>query len=375
MVTLVTGHESSDKVEKLVDFAALAKTSGTIAILMGMKNLPSIADALLANGRPATTPAAVVQWTSRPDQRTVVGTLGDIADKVRLAGLGSPAVVILGEAVKHRERLRWFDRRPLFGRRVLVTRAREQAGTLAEALWDQGAEPVVLPTIEIEEPADPGPLQRAALGADAWDWIVFTSANAVRRFFDALVAGGGDVRRLGRVKILAIGPATAEALVPFGLVPDLVPKEHRGEAAAQVLLDTGPMAGVRILLPRAQAGREVIAERLRAAGAVVDSVVAYRTVVPADADRDLVRARIEKGEIDAAAFTSSSTLKNFLELFGADAGRRLLEKVVVATIGPVTSETARDLGVRVRVEASPYTVDGLVRALCDHFGDQDAVSH
>jgi len=370
IVTYVTGHESADKPERLVDFHLLARVPGTIVILMGMRHLASIVDELLASGKPATTPTAIVQWASRPDQRTVTGTLGEIVEKSRTAGMGSPAVVILGDVVRHRDHLRWFDRRPLFGRRVLVTRAREQAGTLAEALWDEGAEPVLAPTIEIDEPADPAPLRAAALGADRYDWIVFTSANAVRRFFDALITAGGDVRRLGRVRILAIGPATAEALHPFGLRPDLVPAEHRGEAAAQVLLDLEPMAGKRILLPRAEAAREVIAERLRAAGAIVESVVAYRTVMPADADKATIGARLAAGEIDAAAFTSSSTLRNFVEMFGAAA----LARVVVASIGPVTTQTARDLGVEVQVEANPYTVEGLVRALAAHFGDPDALS-
>ncbi len=343
--TVVTGHEDPDKGGEL-DWDAVARLGGTIVILMGVGRLPAIVERLIAGGLAPDTPAAAVRWGTRPEQHTVRATLATLADH----DLKAPSVIVIG-AVAATD-LDWFESRPLFGRKVVVTRPAHQASALAEPLRAVGAEPVVVPTIEIVDPADDGAGLRDAL-ADLDDvaWVVLTSANGAARFCDAL----RDGRDLAGVKLAAIGPGTADELERHHLVADLVPERF----VAESLLEAFPLphdGRRRVVLARAEVARDVLPDGLAAMGWEVDVVPVYRTVpvVPTDAQRDAVRAA------DAVTFTSSSTVENWVAAFGD------LVPPVVACIGPVTADTARRLGLRVDLVADVHTVPGLVDALVAH---------
>ncbi|MDH5493314.1 MAG: uroporphyrinogen-III C-methyltransferase, partial [Myxococcales bacterium] len=370
-VALVTATESVEKDRSSHDWAHLATGTETIVFFMGMRKLATLMTLLMEHGRSPDTPACVVQWASRPQQRVVVGTVRTIAARAKEAGIGLPALTVVGEVVRLRNMLRWYDSRPLFGKRILVTRPRHQAGSLAERIRDASAEPVIVPTIRIEPPEEPERLARAVREIGEYDWLLFTSRNGVDAFFEELSRQGGDARRLGGVRICAIGPKTAEALQPYGLRADSMPDEYRGEAAAETLLAAAGAAakGQRVLLARAAIAREVLPERLREAGMQVEVVPAYRTLPPDEAAIAELRALFESGSIDVLTFTSSSTVTNLLDALGEDA-LRLLEGCFVASIGPITSATARRRGLSVDLEASEYTTAGLMEALEAHFEAQ-----
>ena len=364
--TVVTGSEDPSKPESALDWEALAKVPGTLVVLMGWRSLSGIVRSLLANGRSPGTPVAVTQWGTLPKQRTVAGTLADIIAKGDEAGLTSPVVTVIGDVAGLRDELRWFDMGPLFGMRVLVTRSRQQAGVLGQLLSAEGAEPIELPTIEIAPLEDFGPLDNALERIGSYAWAVFTSTNGVDAAFGRLAEAGRDARWLGGVRVAAIGPATAAALADRGVVADYVPDTFTTSAVAEGFgrFDVG---GARVLLLRADIAPEALAEGLRRLGAEVDSVAAYRTLKPSGAG-ERARELLGSGSIDVATFTSSSTVRNLVELLGRD--RALLERVRIASIGPVTSATARELGLRVDVEAREHTVPGLVRALVQATGEQ-----
>jgi uroporphyrinogen III methyltransferase/synthase len=367
-VAFLTASEHADKTESAHDWSKLATATQTLVIFMGMRHLEHTMARLVAHGRDPSEPAAVFEWASLPRQRSLVGTVGTIAEIARDAGAGLPALTVVGEVVRLRERLRWYDVQPLFGKRVLVTRPAELAGGFAQRLRDAGADPIALPTIRIAPPDDAGRLAQAAREAAGYDAIVFTSANGVGRFFDAITQAGGDARWLGRGLVAAIGPATAEALSARGVRADVVPGEFRGEATAEALIAAlGPrIQGARILLPRAAVAREALPERLRAAGARVDVVAAYQTLGPRDEDPQRLRDALAAGTIDVVALTSSSTVTQLVDALGKDA-IALLANVTLASIGPITTQTAEALGLRVAVTARAYTTVGLLDALEAHF--------
>lgn len=342
-------------------------TADTLVYLMGVENLENVIASLLEAGHLPETPAALVRWGTTPGQQTVVGTLGDIVERGR--GIEPPAVLVVGQVVTLRERLCWFEQRPLFGKRILVTRAREQASKLASLLADQGAAPIEFPTIRIEPLQDPAPLDRAL--AARYDWIVFTSVNGVKAVWERLRAAGRDARALSGARLCAIGPATADELAAHGLCADYVPAQYVAEA---IVAGIGPVAGQRILLPRADMARPALAQGLRQQGAVVDEVVAYCTVtVGAQSPQaQEIRALLQHGQIDVLTFTSSSTVRGFIEALNLTSGFQSLSSVApaVACIGPITAQTARDLGLPVDVVAQEYTVDGLVAALVAHYKEK-----
>jgi len=355
---VVTGHEDPTKPEAQVDYAALARFPGTLLLYMGVGRLRAIAAALVAAGREATTPVALVRWGTTPRQQTISGTLGDIAERVESAGFTNPAIIVVGDVVGLRDELSWFERRPLYGLSVLVPRTRHQAGELSERLRVLGAEPVEAPTIAIQASRTPQ-LLRAALtdvGNGAYDWVALTSANGVAAVVDQLAELGRDARLFAPVRLAAVGPGTAEALAAAGLRAELVPPTATTGELAAALVASGPPA--RALLPRADIATPTLTEALRSAGWRVDEVEAYRTVPVTELDPG-VRQRLELGEIDVLAFASSSTVRNFVDLFGGPppAGTR------VASIGPVTSQICRDLGLQVDAEADPHDLDGLVAAV------------
>jgi uroporphyrinogen III methyltransferase/synthase len=358
-VAFVTGHEDPTKPDTDVDWAHLARGIGTVVFYMGVGKMADNFRRLVEHGRAPETPAAAIEWGTYPRQRTVTGTLQTLPDIAREARIGAPSLIVVGDVVALRDTLGWWDRRPLSGRRIVVTRARAQASEFAAQLQALGAEVVQFPVIRIAPPADPEPLRAAAARAGSFDWVVFTSANGVERFWYALREQGCDARALCGVRVCAIGPATAAELERRGVRPELVPDEFVAESAVQALLSGGVVSGTRVLVPRAEVARSVLPDALRAVGAQVVEVAAYATLQDGSG-AERVRAMLDAGEIDAVTFTASSTVKNFVELVGAEVGR-----AKVASIGPVTSATARELGLRVDVEAAEYTTPGLARALRD----------
>jgi uroporphyrinogen III methyltransferase/synthase len=353
--TIATGHEDPTKGYSSLDFAKLANPKATTIFLMAMGNLAGIVGELRAHGLPGTTPVAIVHEGTKPSQRVVTATIDTIVAEVARSGIGAPAIVVIGDVVTEREHLRWFDLQPLFGKRVLVTRPAHQAGNFATRLWEAGAEPIVAPTIAIGPPSDPQPARDAVAQVRDYAWVAFTSRNGVDAFFDRLGELGRDARAFGDVKIAAIGPKTAEALAARGIRVDLVPPEYRNEAvAAELLAHTA--VGDRLLVFRAEEAREVLPQTLRDFGRVVDVVAAYATR-PVD-DPELA-AKAERADI--VTFTSSSTVGGFVH--NVPHAAHLLAGKIVAAIGPITAQTARDAGIRVDVVAAEFTVEGLVRAL------------
>lgn len=366
MVTMITGHEDPTKEKSDLDWERIAGAKGTLVFFMGVRNLPGIVERLIAQGRDPGTLVALVRWGTTVRQETLVGTLVDIEEKAERRGFGPPALIVVGEVVGLRDRLNWFERRPLFGRTIVVTRSRAQASELVERLEEFGAEAIEVPTIRMEDPEDWSPVDGAISGLDRFDWIVFTSVNGVDRFFGRLFALGKDVRYLGGVRCCAIGPATAERIACYHVQADLRPEKYVAESILQAFKEVGDLSGTRVLLPRTDRARETLPEGLRALGAEVEEVIVYRTV-PVEGCPEEVVEQFERGEVDAVTFTSSSTVRNFVEMVGTDRARRWLKDVLVASIGPITTGTARNLGIEVGVEAEEYTVSGLVEAIREYF--------
>lgn len=359
-VAFVTATESEEKDASHHDWAKLANGPETLVIFMGMRKLPSLMKLLIEHGRDPTTPAAVVQDASLPTQRCVVGTVADIAERSRAAGLGLPALTIVGDVVELRERLRWYDVQPLFGKRILVTRPAHQTDGLARLLRDEGAEPVIAPAIRIEEPSDPSRL-REAVRAMGYRWVIFTSANGVERFFAEVERQGRDARTLGGARVCAIGPATDAALRAHGVRADVVPDEYKGEGAAEAVIAAGDVVGERVLLPRAEVARDALPTMLRAAGAEVDVVPTYRTVGASEDDAVIIRDAIHQRSVDVLTFTSPSTVREVAKVLGEH--EAAVADFTVACIGPITAETARERGWPVHVVPKDYTARGLVDAL------------
>lgn len=368
-VAFITGHEDPTKNESTIQWDKIATGVGTLVFLMGVKNLPYIVENLVANGRPASTPVALIRWGTTPRQETLTGTLEDIAQLVAERGFKAPAITVVGEVVGLRDQLRWFEDRPLFGQRVVVTRSRAQASDLVNALSEAGALPVEFPTIMVTPPADGyAALDEAitrlrASDVPFYDWVLFTSVNGVEQFF-ARLDRVGDVRDLRGIRLGAIGPATAAALTARGLKIDFVPEEYRAEAVIAGLLAIG-VDGRRVLIPRAREAREILPEQLAEAGAEVDVVPAYETVLDQSGSGEL-RAMLDGGEIDVITFTSSSTVRNFVTLLDGYDFSRMPASVTVACIGPITADTARELGLRVDLVAGKYTIPGLIEAIIEN---------
>jgi uroporphyrinogen III methyltransferase/synthase len=368
-VTFVRGHEDEGKTPASIDWTSLARLDGTIVCYAGPQQLPQMLSALISHGRPAEEPAAIVYDGTLPTQTTIAGTLEELAKAVELAGDRRPAILIVGRVTALREHLRWFDTRPLFGKRILVTRPKEQSMELVERLEAMGAEAIEAPMIRVLPPEDYGPLDEACARAGDFDWIVFSSANAVDAFMQRLLAGPSDLRALGGVRLCGVGPATAERLAGHGLKVDLTPSEYRAEAVVRALVEGGGVRGQRILLPHADIGREVIADELRKQGADVTEVVAYRTVA-VEADRegepDVYRMLLERS-VDVVTFTSASAVRNFVRILGAEPAADLLGSTVVACIGPVTAEAATQANISTTIQPASYTIPAMVDAIAKYF--------
>jgi uroporphyrinogen III methyltransferase/synthase len=367
-VTFVTGHEDPTKDATTVDWSALARAGGTIVLYMGVKTLPRTAAALIAGGMSADTPAAAIEWGTYPRQRTIIATLATLSDAMRRDDFSAPVITIIGPVVSLRDEIAWFDRRPLFGKRIVVTRARSQAASLSERLSAAGADVIEMPATRIER-AEPGPLRDALGRISEYGWAIFTSQNAVQIFWDALRADARDARALAAVKIAAIGPATASALLDCGLAVDVAPDRFVADALLDELRLRGDVHGARVLYVAAEGARETLRDGLDDLGAVVDHVVAYRSV-PDGAGAEQLRQRLLEDGADLVTFTSASSVNAFVAAVGADAATR----VPAASIGPITSEQARAAGLDVVVEAAESTMGGLVDAIGAHFAHAPATT-
>ena len=332
-VTFVTGHNVA-----AIDWGKVGSAE-TIVLFMGLVNFPEIARELIAHGRSAETPAMAVRWATRPDQQTIMGTLENLAARIAEAGMKPPATIVIGEVVALREKFNWYERLPLFGKRIVITRDRRQAMELAEPLEALGAETVLLPVIEIREPEDPGPLDKAIARLGSYDWVIFTSVNGVRFFVERLDRSVCDLRSL-KAKICAIGPATRAAVEALHLKVDRMPGEYVAESLIQAF-EEDDLRSVRILLPRAAVARDLVPAQLTRRGATVDVVEAYRTLVPEGAVAAAEAALVRRP--DWITFTSSSTVTHFVGI----AGRIPLAGVKIASIGPITSATVREHGLEV----------------------------
>jgi uroporphyrinogen III methyltransferase/synthase len=359
-VALITGHEDPVKGESALDYEAIARFPGTLVFYMGLHRLESLASELIRAGLPASTPACLISSATNPSQQAIVAPLGELAEAVRKAAMRPPSVIVVGECVTRREGIAWFEKLPLFGRRIGITRPTAQAGPVIERVLRLGAEPILLPTIEIQPPSDWGPVDNAIHRLADFDWVIFTSVNGVDSFLPRLWQTGGDARHLARAKIATIGAATGEALSRFGLRPDLVPAEFRAESLAAEL---GPhVAAKRVLWLRADRGRDVLPEQLVRSGATVEEVIVYRNVdVAAFPPGDL--ERLERGELDWIGLGSPSIVESLTKLCTPAARAHLGRQTRLASISPVTSARARELGLEIAAQATRYTWDGIIDAV------------
>ncbi|HEV2045459.1 MAG TPA: uroporphyrinogen-III C-methyltransferase [Chthoniobacterales bacterium] len=361
-VTFFTGHEDPTKTKSAIDYGALAQLGGTQVMLMGVERIDVITREMMARGVRPDLPVALVRWATTGRQETLTGTLQNIAKRVVDAGLEAPAVAVFGEVVSLRQDLNWHEKRPLSGKRIVVTRTRKQAGWLSSQLRALGADVFELPTIRIEPPTDLREFAELVQDAHGYDWIVFTSPNGVDAFFEIFYKLYDDAREIGAAKIAAIGPATAQRIKDFRLHVDLQPEEFVAEAVIREFQRQGGVENLRILLARAEKARDVLPKQLSSLGAIVDEGFAYRTV-PETRDITGARRRLLDEGADLITFTSSSTVENFLAL-----GLPWPKGMQVASIGPVTSKTARDHGLKVDVEARRHDIEGLVEAIRNFFG-------
>ena len=358
-VAFVTGHSAALRPDSNINWEGLATAVDTLVVYMGVAHLHQIAERLMTHGRSPQTPVSLVRVGTTPQQQVVQGTLDDIVQKVEAAQLKSPAVIVIGEVNRLRQQLRWFDTKPLFGKRILVTRARAQASEFADLLEENGAQVVQCPTIKIH-PVD---VDTAYVrSTHEYDWIIFTSINAVEIFYERLRENGKDARAFGGCKICAVGPKTVDALNRIGINPDFVPSHSRGSVIAAEIEDVN---GKKILLPRAKIATDDLPNGLRERGALVDDVPLYDTVKVSEGSHETIEADLLNGRIDIVTFTSSSTVTNFLEMFPARTPTVLLANVKVAVIGPTTQKTAVEYGVRVDVVAKDASVDSLVEAIVE----------
>ncbi len=364
-VAFITGHEDPDKDETALEWPRFAAAEGTLVFLMGVKNLPMIVSRLLEEGKTVDTPVALVRWGTYAKQRTVVGTLRDVVERAKAADIRPPTVMVVGEVVRLREQLNWFETKPLFGKRVLVTRAKAQASELSDLIRAQGGEPIECPTIDFIPPDDWAEVDAAIEQLATYHWLVLTSVNGVKAFMQRLWHHGRDARALAGLQVCCIGPRTAEEVRRFGIDADLVPETFQAEGLIDVLKRAG-VSGQRVLLARAAQAREILPEELERSGAFVRVVKVYKTVVPA-IERERVQQLFRDHLIDVVTFASSSTVRNFFQLFDeARDLRQRLNGTIIASIGPITANTIREMGLDVHVMATRNTIPALVQSLVDY---------
>ncbi|MBE9918115.1 uroporphyrinogen-III C-methyltransferase [Paenibacillus donghaensis] len=369
-VSIITGHESPDKLDLMIDWEKVTNATGTLVFMMGVSKIGYIANQLMRYGRAADTPVALVRWGTRAEQETLAGTLADIEQRVISADFKPPAVIVVGDVVLQRELLKWAEDLPLFGKRILVTRARSQAAELVNRIDELGGEAYEFPVIETVYPQDSDMIfrvQEALSRLDSYDWVLFTSVNGVEYFYRHLAEQGRDIRSLAQAKIAAVGPATADALKERGILPVELPGRFQAEGLIETL-GSRLIPGQKVLLPRGNLARTWLPEKLAEMGLDVTAVDTYQTVISQDQDHELIRL-LEEQAIDMITFTSSSTVTHLIEKLkrmGVEDPVRLLGSTEAACIGEITAKTAREAGLRVSVEAGQATVDGLLDSLCEY---------
>jgi len=359
---IITGHERSGKNESMLDYELLARLEGTLVFLMGVKNLADISSNLMRYGKDKTTPAAVIEKGTTSEQRVVTGTLEDIAARAAEAGIKSPAVTVVGKVVSLKDKLSWFNRGKLAGKRIIVTRAREQAGKLVEKIEELGGEAIEFPVIKIAKPESYVHFDRVLDDIGSFNWIVFMSVNGVDSFFSRMKTRLMDIRSLWGIKLCAVGEATAERLQDLGLNVDYMPEKFTASELLEGLLKRVE-PGQKVLLARADIASRELSEGLKNSGVSYEDLVVYRTV-PGGADRKDIISMLEEGRIDFITFTSSSTVRNFISIIGSNK-LDTISRAKVVCIGPVTAKTAAELGIKVTSVADVYTIDGLVQKLLE----------
>jgi uroporphyrinogen III methyltransferase/synthase len=360
--TVLTGHEDPTKPDTALDYPLLAKLPGTKVVLMGVERIREIASKLIAAGADAATPAAMIQWGTTSKQRSISATLGTLADTADKTGISTPALTIIGGVVSERERLNWFEKRPLTGRRIVVTRTRDQASQLGRRLRELGAHVLEIPTIKIVPPTDLQPLVESIGGIGEYDWLIFTSPNGVTAYFDYFFKAYEDVRDLGNVRIAAVGPATAARLKELHLKVDAMPTEYVASKIANAIKETETVENLRLLVVRAEVANEDLPRQLEELGGIVDDIACYKTV-PETTDVNGAAADLAEGGADWITFTSGSTVENFHARFDLPALMKKYPTLKTASIGPETSKALRALGVEPTLEAKEHNVDGLVAAV------------
>jgi uroporphyrinogen III methyltransferase/synthase len=377
-VAFVTGHEDPTKAESALEWPRLASSEGTLVFLMGMKNLPHIVERLLQEGKDPQTPVALIRWGTYPRQHTVIGTLFDIVERARAEAIDPPTVIVVGEVVTLRDRLNWFETRPLCGKWVVVTRPREQAPALSTLLTAYGAEPLECPTLEIVPPDSWEELDKAIKELPTYQWLVVTSVNGVRAFMGRLRSNQYDARRLAGLGVCCIGPGTAKEMEGYGVQADYIPAIFQAEGLIEMMKEKG-VKGQRVLIPRAEVARDLLPDQLRALGAEVRVVTAYRAVSPKVQIKEL-KDRLLQRQIHYLTFASSSTVRNFCQLFESrEELKKLIEGSTVACIGPITAQTVREQGLPVGLVASQNTIPALVESIVQYEertkSDQSLYSH
>ncbi len=360
--TVITGHEDPTKEDSQLDYAALARMSGTKVVLMGVERIRRIAEQLIAHGMKDSTPVAMIRWGTTGRQQSIESTLRGIADLVEKTGFAAPAVTVIGEVVKLRKELNWFESRPLFGQRIVVTRTREQASQLSSQLSELGADILEIPTIKLAAPTKGGDLKDAILGLNSYDWAIFTSPNGVEQFFHYFFAAFDDLRDLGGVKIAAVGPATAEKLRQLHLKVELMPERYVTSEIAAAFQAYESLENLKVLLLRAEVANPELPRELEGLGAIVDDVACYQTVAETE-DRNGAAARLLESGADWITFTSSSTVEHFHARFNLPELLAKYPKLRLASIGPETSKALQTLGLKPHVEARKHTIPGLVSAI------------
>ena len=369
-IAILTGHEDPDKDDSSIQWAKLATGVDTLVFLMGVANLPRIVERLIASGRPTDAPCAVIRWGTTGEQMTVTGTLGTIEDEVAKTALSAPAILIVGDVVSLRDRLNWFESKPLFSKRIIVTRARDQVSVFARHLEEAGASVIECPVIQLEPPEGWEICDRAIDRLSAFSWIVFTSPNGVRAFLGRLRHRGRDLRSLASAQIAVIGPETAQECHRSGLDPELVPGEYRAEGLVESLRPH-VQPGTEVLIPRASEARDILPVSLEAFGARVTVAPVYRTV-PSKEGADRARELLAQKAVDVVTFTSSSTVRNFMAIFDPGEREALLRGVTVAAIGPVTAETVAEYGLTASIVPPTYTIPALAAAIVEYYQRKDS---
>ena len=362
-VSFITGHENPDKPGSSHNWKSLATGTSTLVFFMGMKNLPHISKQLIENGMDPNTPAALVRWGTTTKHRSMTATIATLPEEGKKQGFSSPSLIVVGNVVKLRDELNWFEQLPLRGKGVVVTRAREQASGMAKSLAKLGANVIQFPTIKIDPLADYSGVHAAIKALHEYEWVIFTSVNGVKHFWLQLAALGLDTRALGGAKIAAIGPATAEILREKGIEPDFVPEKYVAEGVVKGLIERG-MDGSKILLPRAKVAREILPEELRKAGAQVDILPVYETK-PAGEAKEEVLELLKNGELHCVTFGSSSTVENFFDLVSPELIKEHRDSVKLASIGPITSNTLKEFGFSADIQPEDYTIPALVDELVE----------